>query len=50
MLFLGIINNENCLNEAKKILRTVDRKIVLALLTHMEKRSSLIKENIYWKI
>jgi hypothetical protein len=50
MLLLGVINNENRLNEAKKILRTADRKIILALLTHMEKMSSLTKENIYWKI
>jgi hypothetical protein len=50
MLFLGIIKNENCLNEAKKILRTAERKIVVALLTHTEKMSSLTEENISWKI
>jgi F0F1-type ATP synthase delta subunit len=43
MLFSRIINNENCLNEAKKILRTADRKIVLALLTHMEKNEQFDK-------
>jgi hypothetical protein len=37
MLFSRIINNENCLSEAKKNLRTADRKAILALLTHMEK-------------
>jgi hypothetical protein len=43
MLFSGIINNENCLNEAKKNFRTADRKIVLALLTHMEKNGQFDK-------